>query len=789
MLFIIIDSSAQDTIQHVFNFEQDITIGSEVFQGEEYQTITYPGASYHSQTGAPRLPVLYFSVIVPSSITNYEISYSSTSSTVILDNLKPIMPSQEAYAPSENATGPILTSINNTIYSNNGFYPNTNERVKISGNGFLDGNIHILTISIVPVLYNPVTHTLEVVSSVTVFLTPSVIQDSNFKGMRKVASPSQEVFNNALINGLVKNPNDKTIFKDGIYSADLTSATQLPGFPFCEYLVVTKDEFIPEFEELLFWKRRKGLKTGIISIEKILTDFANVMPTTPDINDNAGILREYLRYMKEGGLTYVLLGGDDHIIPIRMGTGSDNSIYASGGEPINSNKIPSDLYFADFNGNWNVDNDLLYGEPSNDRVDYLPELFVGRLLVREVTHIKNYTFKMLKYEQLPGNGNFAYLTKGYFYQADEMAMPNYNWQGGGNASSYVVPHIPFITSKVESELPSGDDTNPNWPLGSDIVNKINTNYGLVSLACHGGPDCVTVSAYRFNTPNPNTQFKEKLNSYDHYFRDWSDPLRVGNGWDNLTNLNYPNVQYSIACETMPFDAWRKHDTTITFGGAYTTQFKTGGVAYLGNTRVGWQQYADILFGEFGKNITNGNWKFGVGEGISKSTFFHHFSKLTHNLLGCPETDMWTAIPQYLAPSTSVVKSGNSLTVNTSGINSTICIMSALDNGYTYHEVVKNTSNFTFNGVPNDYYFTVTAHNYIPYFNVPTFYLQNESFTTNAYIKGDFIFGGYNVTTSKSNGVVGVNNGVTFVLEAQQEIILIPGFTIEAGAHFEMKKTQ
>ena len=44
--------------------------------------------------------------------------------------------------------------------------------------------------------------------------------------------------------------------------------------------------------------------------------------------------------------------------------------------------IEADLYFADFNGDWKVDNDTYFGEPGHDYdPDYYPEIFVGIELI------------------------------------------------------------------------------------------------------------------------------------------------------------------------------------------------------------------------------------------------------------------------------------------------------------------------------------------------------------------------------------------------------------------------
>ena len=101
--------------------------------------------------------------------------------------------------------------------------------------------------------------------------------------------------------------------------------------------------------------------------------------------------------------------------------------------------------------------------------------------------------------------------------------------------------------------------------------------------------------------------------------------------------------------------------------------------------------------------------------------------LEPTLIGCPETEMWTAIPQSLSvtssPSSLSFGSNNTVTVTISnlpnGKQATVCLYKANDifvhrdttvNGnpitMTFHNVYP-TSNGNLN-------VTVTSHNYIPY---------------------------------------------------------------------------
>ena len=135
-----------------------------------------------------------------------------------------------------------------------------------------------------------------------------------------------------------------------------------------------------------------------------------------NIDDDAGKLRAYLKYAYDSGsLRYALLAGDYTVLPIRYGCGDHN--YSSTKIVSNNCKIPTDIYFSDFNGNWNKDGDDHYGESTHDKVDFYPEIFVGRLLCTSRQEIANYTEKLIRYERNPGNGDYSYLQRPFIVKA------------------------------------------------------------------------------------------------------------------------------------------------------------------------------------------------------------------------------------------------------------------------------------------------------------------------------------------------------------------------------------
>lgn len=321
---------------------------------------------------------------------------------------------------------------------------------------------------------------------------------------------------------------------------------------------------------------------------------------------------------------------------------------------------------------------------------------------------------------------------------------------------------------------------------------------------HGGATNVAVATKGYNAPDPNSKYK--VTSFDDGYGGCCWIAESGNGFDNLTNIDYPSIYYSISCETMPFDDFGTPSGEKNMAEVYTTISKGGGSAYLGNTRQGKINGSYKLFMRFADLISNDTVNLGIAEGISKKGFHTlytneaHYLKLSHNLVGCPETEIWTAIPSLFTnvsiketinvnPHPIRTTAGNySVTVNTGVSGCNICIMSVLDNGMSYYKVVHNVSSYAFSNVVKPYYVTITKHNYIPYLKNPeNLYIQNKTITDNLNISAKNIYVGSNVTTSEPTGPVIIKNGAKVTFNAEQEVNLEEGFEIELGGEFEIKK--
>ena len=151
-----------------------------------------------------------------------------------------------------------------------------------------------------------------------------------------------------------------------------------------DYVIVTSPAFAPSFEPLAALRRRLGMRVRIVDTAWIAAAFPG--------NDQPARIRSFIIYAYENWNTrYVLLGGDDEIVPHR-------GLYAKTGTTIDAD-IASDLYYAGLDGTWNADGDAYFGEPGEE--DLLPEVSVGRLPVDSAAEIANVVEKIRRYSEEP----------------------------------------------------------------------------------------------------------------------------------------------------------------------------------------------------------------------------------------------------------------------------------------------------------------------------------------------------------------------------------------------------
>ena len=181
-----------------------------------------------------------------------------------------------------------------------------------------------------------------------------------------------------------------------------------------DYVIITRDDFINAapnpldahewhtFQELADYKNDTGVITNIVTVNEIINNpyYRGYSESSlDDCDDTQSRIRNFIKDAKENwGITYVLLGGDDDIIPARLLWYTSGTLLAP---YINS--CPSDLYYSCLDGPFNgVDDDGFWGKPNDgidgNDVDLCADVYVGRACVSNTREVSNFVSKTLTYE-------------------------------------------------------------------------------------------------------------------------------------------------------------------------------------------------------------------------------------------------------------------------------------------------------------------------------------------------------------------------------------------------------
>ena len=451
---------------------------------------------------------------------------------------------------------------------------------------------------------------------------------------------SRDAYSDRIINRALKSIVDNKeevppySYKPSIQNHTVSGTSNLRQIKCTPYIVITADSLKDAFEPLVHWITRKGIRASVIPVDTILAYYSG--DHISGIYDSAGAIRGFLTDKYHHGLQWVLLGGDEEIVPVRYG-------YASGEDEVDK-APPTDLYYSDLNGNWNVDGDEFYGEFSDDSVDPYPEVFVGRLPCKNRTEITGWINKVLSYERNPGNGDPSYLSRVFWTGADELrSAPQYIIQYGSFPADFT-----HDTTMLEQE----DGIHPR---GSEVITRMKNYYGWFNLYGHGGLDNLVVSCPGPNHPSLDRDFLVSLDTCDAYFHanHWGNNVEPGNGIDSLITADNYGIMYVSSCFQAAFD--KEHFDIFSdyhgpsLGEAFTLLPERGGAAFLGFTRsveFSTALHFDLLEVIFDENLTN----IGAAAGLAKARNYSHKTWLSHILFGDPLMPVWTDTPEPLTVS-------------------------------------------------------------------------------------------------------------------------------------------
>ena len=528
-----------------------------------------------------------------------------------------------------------------------------------------------------------------------------------------------------------------------------------------DYVIITSDSLKQVYQPLKNWKTIKGINTRIITLEEIYSTYTE---STPQLK----IKRCLYDYYNNHGTTWVLLGGDDSIVPV-MGC------YGSCGGETDTN-IPCDLFYACFEGqfDWNANGNDKIGE-LYDGVNIIPNIYVSRLPIRTKDHVKTYVQKLLRYEQNPPLQNYA---KRLLLCGEQLWNTYPSGESDAQLKSemfynrYIQPNWSGSKYKFyDTDTDFGGSTYDLIP--ANINEQFNIGYHFVHYAAHGNP----------------TFWSTETSGYT--------PTYVA----QLGNKELLSTIVTMACSTNSFDGMTDPCLSEAF-----IRDSVGAICYFGSSRYGWgtknpsitsislgpsfryngtffqSLFRDDIF-HFSEIATNAK--------VAWSSYFtspvDRWLQYSLNPVGDAELPIYTEDPLSFS-TVAITETDHNLSVNTNGINNcTITVTSAEDYGETYFEVQNDVASAVFHNVPESYFLVITKHNYVPYVYSSTSYIQNEIISTQRVVdNSNNVFAGEQVTPIKPQGKVIIQSLGELIIPNANEVVLDEGFEVKLGGKLEIQ---
>ena len=530
-----------------------------------------------------------------------------------------------------------------------------------------------------------------------------------------------------------------------------------------DYLIITSSSLSSSFDDLVAWKRTKGIRTEVISIDSIdhqYTDGTIQLKIKNCLHD----------YKENRGLKYVLLGGDNTIVPVQYCFAE----VMNSEDSLSITNMPSDLYYACFGGSfdWDGNGNGIGGEVA-DSIDFAPSIFVSRLPIRTQEHITAYLEKLLCYEKdplsKPWHDNIlmagCQLDKkpvGEHSDAEVKADSLYNniihpyWSGN---------RVKFFDTYTD--FPGGED----YPLNVDnFQTQLQKGYSFIEMGTHG-------------------EEKEWSLENNEFYRDTVASKLQNEGFTIIT---------TVACLTNAFDSSHVNFPDPCLSEVFIRNPNSGVVAYLGCSREGFTSTGDSTLTnsysyekDFYKNLFYNSKRFRNYAEIVAIAKIQNINscgtdgedrwiQLGLNPVGDPEMPIYTYTPvEFDNCAISFIDSG--IAVNTGTDSCTICVMSTADNGATYYDVRNYVSSAVFPNIDREVSVCITKHNYVPKIVIagPVINIQNENILDSRTYVANSVNIGTHVTDSKPIGNVVLEGGTTQI--RANSVKLMPGTLVKQGS--------
>jgi Peptidase family C25/Propeptide_C25 len=317
-------------------------------------------------------------------------------------------------------------------------------------------------------------------------------------------------------------------------------------------------------EDYLAMRRSRGFDINVY------TESDWNSPTGKTMDSRADRIRAWLKANYEQmGLGYVFLIGNpdpsdgiENGIPMKLcGTLDDPSISAQ--------QAPTDFYYADLSGTWDANGNGLtceYGENGviSDQVDFLPELYVGRLPVYSDggKAIDEILSRIIEYEAASESGDISWRRRMmlpnsiYFYEYQE-GSNGMRWDGASTGEWFIrdefIPRGLDWTTLYEDEGVAPSIFNSHMPINTfNVLDQWTRGYGLVFWTGHGSSTGVYRTIWTEDTNEDEIANYGEISSPEfmhtdllHYLTEAPPPFVIHGSCSNGTPETPSNLGYSV----------------------------------------------------------------------------------------------------------------------------------------------------------------------------------------------------------------------------------------------------
>jgi len=471
--------------------------------------------------GAPAVPFMSYRFLIPygEKVDDVKVELSGfkiVAAEMDIDCAQP----REVYSKE-----PIIVERDGSIYQNDKFYPYADFRY--NGVSYLSG-FAVATVHVYPCKYNPVKRELGCYEDIKITISTSGEESIEMKQAEMICT------NIATIDRLEK----LIVNRSEIYTYPATNihATKSslinPDEP-ATMIIVAGNSYLDLFDTYALWKESHGVATAVYTIENILSEYSSGVDAPANLRDF--IIDAYQTWAgTETPLEYVLLAGDDEIIPIR-GVWGDIGVY----DP--DYNIPCDFYYGALDGDWNANGNSYYGE-IDDEPDLYGEVHIGRFTGDNQQDFENMIYKIQQYVDNPWPDIYTALMVGELLYTDPLLWGSEFIDPICDDSTYM-PAFYDVTKMYER-----DGTFST----AGVTVHVNTNQSAVIYHC--------------------------AHTHYYYLLGWYQ-----SDIDNLYNTRYPFFS-SGGCHNMGFDqAMSGNDEAV---GEHALTAEHAMMGYLGASRYG-----------------------------------------------------------------------------------------------------------------------------------------------------------------------------------------------------------